>query len=82
MPTYVMPRDAVPVDALRLNEDAFALKHAILILKTIDPSNVDDSKRGDTVWLCIQKLKACQRYANQKLRTEFLDPRKKRFERK
>ncbi len=71
-------RKAVPVDALRLNEDIRALRQACELLGTVDRYNVADDPDRDVVWLCIQRLKLCQRHAEDKMRQEFLDPRRKK----
>ena len=77
--TRIVNAYRTPVDALRLNEDIRALERAIRELKTVDRYNVQDDPDADTLWMIIQKLWLCQRTAQQKLRTEFLDPRRKKI---
>jgi len=80
MPTY-NTRPAVPVDALRLNEDVRDLGEAIRLLGKIDPRNVTDDPDKDKFWFSVQRLKEYERYARRKLQTEFLDPRRTKIER-
>ncbi len=68
---------AVPVDALRLHEDACAIKRAIDLLKSVDPYNISDEPDKDKLWLVIQRLKEMQRYAEQKLRREYFSKRER-----
>ena len=74
-------RAQVPEEPLRLSEDAFAIKQAVRLLQTVDRYNVSDDPDNDVLWFCVQKLKMCERYARNKLAREYLDPRKKVFER-
>ncbi len=72
-------RAPVPVDALRLNEDAKTIGMAIMLLKTVDRYNVQEDPDADSLWMIIQKLKMHQRYAEQKMRTTFLAPQRKKI---
>jgi hypothetical protein len=74
----------VPVDAIRLAEDAQTIKLCLRLLDWIDPYNVsDDPNKGrKTLRFVIGQLKMAERYAEQKMRTEFLDPRKRKIERR
>lgn len=78
MPTY-STRPAVPVDALRLNEDIRALEQARKLVDWIDPYNVaDDPAKGRKILRYVTgQLKIAERYAEAKMRREYLDPRKK-----
>jgi hypothetical protein len=79
--TRIVTAYRTPEEALRLNEDAFAIKQAIRLLKSVDRYNVSDDPDNDVFWFCIQKLKMCQRYAENKLKREFLVPPKQKYER-
>ncbi len=81
MPTY-STRPSVPVDAVRLSEDAQALRQAAALLKTVDRYNVDDNPDSDRLFFTIQRVKEFERYARRKLATEFFDPRRKKIERR
>ncbi len=72
--TRIVTAYRTPDEALRLNEDAFAIRQAVRLLQTVDRYNVSDDPDNDVLWFCIQKLKMCQRYAENKLRNEFLEP--------
>ncbi len=80
MPTY-STRPAVPIDALRLSEDAQALRQAAALLKTVDRYNVDDNPDSDRLFFTIQRIREFERYARRKLAVEFLDPRRKKVAR-
>lgn len=80
--TRIVTEYRTPVDALRIAEDAAAIKQAIKLLRTVDRYNVQDDPDNDMLWMIIQKLGMCQRHAEQKLRTEFLDPRRTKIERR
>ena len=77
--TRIVTEYRTPVEALRIAEDAAAIKQAIRLLKSVDRYNVMEDPDSDMLWMCIQKLGMMGRYANDKLRKEFLDPRKKRM---
>jgi len=49
---------------------------AIRLLKTVDHYNTSKDPDKDELWMCIQKLKGLHRNAWNKMRLEFLDPRK------
>jgi len=74
-------RPPVPEEAIRLTEDALALRQAAALLKTVDRYNVADDPDKDTLFFCIQRIKEFERYARRKLAVEFLDPRKVKIER-
>lgn len=80
MPTYTT-KPAVPVEALRLNEDIRALEQSRKLLDTVDVLSVTkDAEFGRQILRITQsQLRECQRYAESRLREEFLAPRKKRL---
>lgn len=67
---------AVPIECLRLCEDIQALEQAIKLLKGVDSYNTSKDSDKDELWFCTQKLQMLHQYALQKMRMEFLDPRK------
>lgn len=71
-------RPSVPVEALRINEDICSLTSAIRILQTVDPYNITAEPDRDDLWMMLQKLKLMKNYAEQKLRSEYLAPVKRR----
>lgn len=80
MPTY-STKPAVPVEALRLTEDIRALEAARKLLDTVDVLSVTkDPELGRQILRVTQsQLRTSQQYAEQRLREEFLVPRKKRL---
>jgi hypothetical protein len=74
-------RAAVPIEALRLTEDIRALEAARKLLDTVDVSSVTkDPELGRQILRVTQsQLRASQQYAEQRLREEFLAPRKRKL---
>lgn len=63
-----------PDEALRLNEDIIAMRLAVQLLVTVDRYNVNDDPDADVLWTCIHQIKMCKRYAENKMRREYLVP--------
>lgn len=80
MPTYAT-KPAVPIEALRLNEDIVALENARKLLDTVDVRSVtkDPEIARQILGVTQSQLRMCQRYAENRLREEFLAPRKKKL---
>lgn len=76
-------RAPVPLDALRLQEDIRDLEEARKHLNKVDPDSVCEERETgwNSIW-CVQKmLRVLQRYAENKLRREYLAPTRKKIER-
>jgi hypothetical protein len=73
------PNAFVPLDALRLVEDIRALDEARQHLETVDVRNITEDREvgWKILQLLKQELRLCHRYAENKLRKEFLAPKKK-----
>jgi hypothetical protein len=62
-----------PVDALRLNEDIQALRRIRKELDGIEPSNVSRHELAPEILKVLKVMTlACQRYAEIKLRNDYL----------
>jgi hypothetical protein len=80
MPTYTT-KPAVPVEALRLNEDIRALQRAIELVRSLEASNIayDINNGYQIIREVITQLRDAERFATQHLRVNYLAPRKKRL---
>jgi hypothetical protein len=74
----------VPIEALRLNEDLRALERCCQIMDSVDPSSVaDELKDGRKILRKIYlDVRMCQRHAENKMRTEYLNPARTKIERR
>lgn len=83
MITYVQ-QPAVSTDALRLNEDIFALNKCRQLLNLVDEFSVADTRDEGYKLLRLAKahINACHRHAWDKMRQEYLAPVRKKIERK
>jgi hypothetical protein len=64
---------ALPVAALKINEDIQALERILRELKGIDPVNISKSSMGPEILKMLKTMTlACQRYASLKLRNDYL----------
>jgi hypothetical protein len=66
----------IPVEAVHLTEDIFALELAITMLRSIDVANITkDREFGDVIMRAtVTQLRACHRYAQLKMRRDYLAP--------
>ena len=76
------PNAFVPLDALRLTEDIRDLDEARKHLAKVDVRNItEDNETGRKIMqLLTREIQLCRQYAEKKLRTQFLTPKK--FERR
>jgi hypothetical protein len=81
---YRLPNPAVTIAALELNEDIRAIEQIRRLLDRIDPLSVaDETSVGRKNIRAVQlQVRLFERYATNKMRFEYLDPRRTKIERR
>jgi hypothetical protein len=81
--TIYSTKPPVPLEALRLAEDIFALQECRNHLDTVAPENITEDR--DTGWKILRailnELRLCQTFAERKMKTEFIAPKRKKMSR-
>lgn len=77
---YKLPNPSLVTAALDLNEDVQSLRRARELLSRVDPGNMAEERElGRKMQrMVIAQLKMCERYAENKLRHDYLAPVRRR----
>lgn len=81
MKTIYSTKPPVPLEALRLAEDIRALAECRNYLDTVAPENITEER--EIGWKILRALinecRLCQAFAERKMKTEFIAPKRKRM---
>jgi hypothetical protein len=77
-------RAPVPLEALNLQDDITLLRICRDLLGRIEPESLTEEREvgRKILQLLRRELQLCQSFAEQRMRVEYLAPRRKKFERK